>query len=64
MALKILSFFFPLVGIILYFVKKKEDLALAKSCLKMALISMGIGVVTCIIGFIGMFAFLGTLAGI
>lgn len=45
----ILSFFFPVVGIILYFVWKNDRPLKAKSCLNGALICLGIGLVSWIL---------------
>lgn len=50
--LKLLSFCFPLVGIVLYFANRNTDKRAAKSYGKMALISIIIGVVFSIIFFI------------
>lgn len=40
--MKILSFLFPIVGIIMYFVKKNEAPVYAKSCLTWGLIGLGV----------------------
>lgn len=50
--LKILSFFVPIVGIILYFLNRKTDKRAAKSYGKMALISIVISVVFSIVFFV------------
>lgn len=47
--LKVVSFLFPLVGIILYFVKRNENRTAAKAYGKMALISFILGVVFSVI---------------
>lgn len=54
--LKVVSFLFPLVGIILYFVKRNENRTAAKAYGKMALISIIISVVLSIIATIALFA--------
>ncbi len=54
--LKVVSFLFPLVGIILYFVKRNENRTAAKAYGKMALISIILGVVFSIIATIALFA--------
>ena len=54
--LKVVSFFFPLVGIILYFIKRNENRTAAKAYGKMALISIIIGVVCSIVATIALFA--------
>lgn len=41
-ALYVLSFFFPIVGLISFIVKRESDRIAAKKCLKWALISIGI----------------------
>lgn len=43
--LTVLSFFFPIVGWVLYFVKKDENLEVAKTYAKWAWIGFGIGLV-------------------
>jgi uncharacterized membrane protein len=43
--LKIVSFCIPLVGAILYFVKKDAEPAAAKQACNMALIGFGVGIV-------------------
>lgn len=56
--LKILSFIIPLAGIILFFVKKDENRTAAKSYLKMAIISIVLGIVGSILlvmGSVGLF---------
>lgn len=50
--IKVLSFFIPLAGIILYFVDRDRKPNSAKSCLKMALISIGIQVALWILWFL------------
>lgn len=40
--MKILSFLIPIVGIILYFVKKQKEPVYAKSCLTWGLIGLGV----------------------
>lgn len=47
--LKIVSVIFPIVGAILYFVKKKDEPVAAKQACTMALIGFGIGIVLNII---------------
>lgn len=47
--LKIVSVLFPIVGAILYFVKKKDEPVAAKQACTMALIGFGIGIVLNII---------------
>lgn len=43
--LKIVSFCFPIVGAILYFVKKEAEPVAAKQACNMALIGLGVGIV-------------------
>ena len=50
--LKILSFFLPIVGIIIYFIEKDNDNLKAKACLKWALISYGVSVGVAAVGVI------------
>lgn len=47
--LQILSFLFPIIGIVLYVVNKDKKPVSAKSCLKIALISWGIAIVVGIV---------------
>lgn len=56
--LKIVSFCIPLVGAILYFVKKDAEPVAAKQACNMALIGFGVGVVVQIL-----FAVMGGVAG-
>lgn len=58
MGLRVLCWFIPIVGIILYFVKKDEKPVYAKQCGKAALISI---IVNVILSFVG--SFLLTMAG-
>ena len=48
--LKVVSFCFPIVGAILYFVNKDKEPLKAKSACNMALIGFGVGIVLNIIG--------------
>ncbi len=48
-SLKLVSFLVPLVGIILYFLKKKDNEREAKACIKAAIISIAISVISSIV---------------
>lgn len=56
--LKILSFLFPIVGIILFFVKKKDCKKIAKGYLKSAIAGIAVGIVIIIISGIASVAIL------
>lgn len=47
--LKILSFLFPIVGIILFFIKKKDCKKIAKSYLKSAIAGIAVGIIIIIV---------------
>lgn len=54
--MNVLSFFFPIVGIILYFIERETKPARSKAALKWSLISIGVSVVFCVLMFAVSFA--------
>lgn len=56
-ALKVLSFFFPIVGIILFIIDRDQKPRSAKECLKMSLISIGVSVAFAVVFCILIFLF-------
>lgn len=61
--LKVVCFFVPLVGIILYFIDRDEKPVSAKQCLKMSLIGMGVSAgISVLAVLIWMFFVMGMLA--
>lgn len=60
----ILGFFFPLIGLILFLVWRKELPLRAKSCGKGALIGFITSVIMNIVMYVGFFACFGFLAGL
>jgi hypothetical protein len=51
--LKIVSFLFPIIGWILYFVYKSENIKKAKDCGMWGLIGFGVGLLITIVGGVG-----------